>query len=540
MNINSNGTNEELSENDSIIQPLLTDLYQITMAYAYWKSGKTKDYSVFDLFFRKNPFGGEFTIFAGLEECLKFLKKFRFSKTDLEYLKQILPDSIEESFFNYLSSLTGHDVRLYAIAEGSVVFPRLPLMRVEGPLIVVQLMETTFLNLVNFASLVATNAARFRIVSGNVSLIECGLCKAQGPDGGLSASKYSYIGGIDATSNVLAGKLFGIPVQKINAPDYLVSLNGSSANTRNTHLSPKQGGKPRCLLELTLKWKQQLLILFKENSNQNEMDDELGNLVLQAVTFPDGFMTLVHIEDIERKGLVNFCAVALALNDLGYRAAGIRLNSGDLAYVSKVANSYFTKIKLKYKLAWFEHLIIMASNGINEDTIISLNEQIHKINCFGIGRHLVTCQRQPALGCVFKMVELNNQPRMKLSQDPFKVTMAGSKEAYRLYSNNGYALVDLLLRSTEQPPNENEKILCRHPLEESKRAYMMPAKVEKLLNLYWENGQFTKKLPTLKEIKEKVNNSLKSLRSDIKRNLNPTPYKVKYFLYFSYIYDLYF
>ncbi|XP_076261134.1 nicotinate phosphoribosyltransferase-like [Rhynchophorus ferrugineus] len=168
----------------------------------------------------------------------------------------------------------------------------------------------------------------------------------------------------------------------------------------------------------------------------------------------------------------------------------------------------------------------MASNGINEDTIISLNEQIHKINCFGIGRHLVTCQRQPALGCVFKMVELNNQPRMKLSQDPFKVTMAGSKEAYRLYSNNGYALVDLLLRSTEQPPNENEKILCRHPLEESKRAYMMPAKVEKLLNLYWENGQFTKKLPTLKEIKEKVNNSLKSLRSDIKRNLNPTPYKV--------------
>jgi nicotinate phosphoribosyltransferase len=186
-------TERRLGQN-GIVQPLLTDLYQITMAYAYWKSGKTKDYSVFDLFFRKNPFQGEFTIFAGLEECLKFLEKFHYSISDIEYLKQTLPSNIEEEFYEFLSSVSAKDVTLYAIAEGSVAFPRVPLMRVEGPLIIVQLLETTLLTLVNYASLMATNAARYRMAAGNMQLFEFGLRRAQGPDGGLSASKYSYIG----------------------------------------------------------------------------------------------------------------------------------------------------------------------------------------------------------------------------------------------------------------------------------------------------------------------------------------------------------
>lgn len=494
------------------------------MAYAYWKSGKTKNYSVFDLFFRKNPFGGEFTIFAGLEECLKFLENFSYSRTDIEYLKQTLPSSVEESFFEYLSNLTAKDVKVYAIAEGSVVFPRVPLIRVEGPLIIVQLLETTLLTLVNYSSLVATNAARYRIVSGNVKLFECGLSRAQGPDGGLSASKYSYIGGLDATSNVLAGKWFGIPVQEVHAHNYLIPFN-SFSELGDTFLEPKNGGQPRELLKLVLFWKDKLLNLFDERYNETEYG-ELAALISYALAFPDGFIALVDTGDVERSGLINFCAVALALNELGYRASGIRLTSGDLAYISKVAHSYFSKIKSKYNIPWFENLTIMATNDINEDTIISLNEQSHKINCFGIGPYLVTCQKQPALGCVYKLVELNNCPRLKLSQDPFKVTMPGSKEVYRLYSDSGYALVDLLQRSTEPAPKLHEKILCRHPLEESKRAYMMPVKVEKLLTLYWENGRIVQKLPSLKEIKEKVNNSLKALRSDIKRNMNPTPYKV--------------
>lgn len=227
-----------------------------------------------------------------------------------------------------------------------------------------------------------------------------------------------------------------------------------------------------------------------------------------------------------RTGLLNFCAVALALNDLHYRPVGIRIDSGDLAYLSNVAYHYFSEISVIYDIPWFAGLMIMASNDINEETILSLNEQGHRINCFGIGTHLVTCQRQPALGCVYKLVELNGQPRIKLSQEVAKVTVPGKKDAYRLYSESDHALVDLLQRSVEIPPKAKEKVLCRHPFEESKRAYVIPSKVEKLLNVYWKHGNICQTLPTLEEIRERVKLNLNSLRPDIKRNLNPTPFKV--------------
>ncbi len=167
------------------------------MAYAYWKAHRTDDRAVFDLFFRKSPFNGEFTVFAGLSECLKFLENFHYSDSDIEYLRKTLPTSVEPAFFDYLKNLTPNDITIYALKEGSIAFPRVPLIRIEGPLIVAQLLETTFLCLVNFASLIATNAARYRIAAGSNSklkLLEFGLRRAQGPDGGLSASKYAYIG----------------------------------------------------------------------------------------------------------------------------------------------------------------------------------------------------------------------------------------------------------------------------------------------------------------------------------------------------------
>lgn len=223
---------------------------------------------------------------------------------------------------------------------------------------------------------------------------------------------------------------------------------------------------------------------------------------------------------------MNFCSVALALHDLGYKAIGIRIDSGDLAYLSNVARHYFTEISTTYNIPWFADLMIMASNDINEETILSLNEQGHKINCFGIGTHLVTCQRQPALGCVYKMVELNEQARIKLSQDVGKVTMPGRKDAYRLYSESGFALIDLLQQTYEEAPQVEKKVLCRHPFEESKRAYVIPSKVEKLHRVCWKDGKIRGPLPNLKDIRERVKTSLKTLRPDIKRNLNPTPFKV--------------
>lgn len=508
-----------------VVQPLLTDLYQITMAYAYWKSGKTKDKAVFDLFFRQNPFQGEFTIFAGLEECLKFLQNFHYSDSDISYLKQTLPSSIEEEFFVFLRHLTVNDVTVYAIEEGSVVFPRVPLMRIEGPLIIVQLLETTLLTLVNYASLMATNAARYRMAAGkNVKLLEFGLRRAQGPDGGLSASKYSYVGGFDGTSNVLAGKMYNIPVRGTHAHAYITSFNDFE-ELKNKLLVDRNTGQERDLLAISLEWRDKLAPLLGTITDEAS-DGELAALISFAIAFPDGFMALVDTYDVKRSGMLNFCSVALALNDIGYKSVGIRIDSGDLAYLSKKARETFTKIATKYNIPWFSNLTIVASNDINEETILSLNEQGHKIDCFGIGTHLVTCQRQPALGCVYKLVEINDLPRIKLSQDVGKMTMPGRKDAYRLYGADGHALIDIMRRSVEPPPEVGCKVLCRHPFQESKRTYVIPTRVETLYKVYWKNGKVNGPLPTLEEVRERVINSLQTLRQDHKRNLNPTPYKV--------------
>ncbi|KAH8377227.1 hypothetical protein KR093_004318 [Drosophila rubida] len=658
---------------NGVVQPLLTDLYQITMAYAYWKSGKTDDQAVFDLFFRNNPFHGEFTIFAGLEECLKFLDSFHYSQSgnsnllitqiqiclftisfyvaDIDYLRQTLPEGIENEFFEYLGNLTAHDVTLYAIDEGTVAFPRVPIIKIEGPLIIVQLLETTLLTLVNYASLMATNAARYRMVAGkHVKLLEFGLRRAQGPDGGLSASKYSYTGGFDGTSNVLAGKLFNIPVKGTHAHAYITSFS-SVGELKTRLLKHKQTGVMEDLLEHAIRHRQMLSHVL-DVSTEESSEGELAAMVSYAIAFPDGFMALVDTYDVKsrdteqittqvpndiksrtssqltngapptppttpsngtnghhhqqqqqqhspaalttlnghtnglsktvartaetepsvtdlsttttttvtsspsaatatttttvnntstsngtaylpkyveksfRSGLLNFSAVALALNDLGYHALGIRIDSGDLAYLSCLAREAFEKVAERFKVPWFNKLTIVASNDINEDTILSLNEQGHKIDCFGIGTHLVTCQRQPALGCVYKLVEINGQARIKLSQDVEKVTMPGNKNAYRLYSADGHALIDLLQKDSELPPAVGQKVLCRHPFQESKRAYVIPSHVESLYKIYWQSGKICQMLPTLEQVREKVQISLKTLRNDHKRTLNPTPYKV--------------
>jgi nicotinate phosphoribosyltransferase len=216
----------------------------------------------------------------------------------------------------------------------------------------------------------------------------------------------------------------------------------------------------------------------------------------------------------------------MALYDSGYMPKGIRIDSGDLAYLSTLARSTFEKVATKYDLPWFRALKIVASNDINEETIWSLNEQGHQIDCFGIGTHLVTCQRQPALGCVYKLVEINSSPKIKLSEDVEKVTLPGKKDAYRLFGGDGHALLDLLVQSSEERPAVGSRVLCRHPFHESKRAWVHPAAVKPLYKLYWKDGKICEKLPSLKENREKVKESMISLRQDHKRNLNPTPYKV--------------
>jgi len=518
-----------LTTSDSLnnaVQPLLTDLYQLSMAYAYWKNQKD-DHAVFDLFFRKNPFGGEFTIFGGLDECLKFIRDFKFTESDVHYLKSQMPHYIEDEFFQYLKDMDLSKVKVYAAREGSLVFPRIPIMRLEGPLTVVQLLETTLLVLVNFASLVATNAARFRLAAGeDKKLLEFGLRRAQGPDGGLTASKYCFIGGFDATSNVLAGKLFGIPIKGTHAHSFVSSfLSMDDIKQRNCKHAETEEVKD--LVELSTKYLKEL-----EQSEINFIEEEcnkgeLAAFISFAIAFPTQFLSLVDTYNVLKSGIPNFCAVALALNELGYKAVGVRLDSGDLSYLSLKVRDIFTKIGNKYNLDWFKKLTIVASNDINEDILHSLNSQGHSIDQFGIGTHLVTCQKQPALGCVFKLVEVNNKPCVKLSEEFAKVTFPGKKNAYRLFDKDNCPLVDLLTRGCEPEPKVGEKFLCRHPFVETKRAFLTPSKVEPLLVLYWNDGQLqTQNLETIPQVKERAKQQLLDLRSDIKRLLNPTPYKI--------------
>lgn len=210
----------------------------------------------------------------------------------------------------------------------------------------------------------------------------------------------------------------------------------------------------------------------------------------------------------------------------GYLALGVRIDSGDLAYQSKEIRKCLEKVAEAFGLPWMAKRRIVASNDINEDTLLSLNQQGNEIDTFGIGTHLVTCQKQPALGCVFKLVELNGDARMKLSQDIEKVTIPGKKEAFRLFGGDGRALLDLMQRCEDPPPSPGKRVLCRHPFDEAKRAYVCPSQVESLYHVYCKNGKICSPLPSLKEIQERVKNSLKKFRQDHLRGLNPTPYKV--------------
>ncbi|KAH7954816.1 hypothetical protein HPB49_021939 [Dermacentor silvarum] len=249
---------------------------------------------------------------------------------------------------------------------------------------------------------------------------------------------------------------------------------------------------------LCCKWRKELTGLFKTIEDEAS-SGEFAAFISYAVSFPQNFLALVDTYDVLRSGLLNFSAVAMALNDLGYRAVGIRIDSGDLAYLSSCAYNFFSELADKYSQEWFRSLTIVASNDINEETIISLNEQI---NSFGIGTHLVTCQKQPALGCVYKLVEVKDLSCIKLSLDIQKVTIPGKKACYRLYGQQGYALLDLMQKMDEPPPEKGKRVLCRHPF------------------------QIARDLPPLDAIRNRVKESLKTLRPDIKRTLNPTPYKV--------------
>ncbi|XP_040208086.1 nicotinate phosphoribosyltransferase isoform X1 [Rana temporaria] len=492
---------------------MLTDLYQFTMAYGYWRSGRHREAAEFELFFREAPFHGEFTVYCGLEESLHYLKDFGFSRSDTKYLKSVMPSTVEDDFFHYLETVDAAEE---------------PLMKVRGPLLVVQLLETTLLCLVNYASLVATNAARFRLAVGpEKRLLEMGLRRAQGPDGGLSASKYSYVGGFDCTSNVLAGKRFGIPVAGTVAHSYVTSFS-SIDEVQRPALRPAggQGGEVD-FLKLSQTWLEKVCRLLKMPPHSTNAG-ELAAFISYAIAFPLSFLVVVDTYSVMMSGVPNFCAVALALHQLGYKAVGVRLDSGDLAKQSVEIRKIFRLCAERFDVPALETLSIAVSNNISEKSLKLLTRAENEINVIGVGTHLVTCTLQPSLGCVYKLVQVNDQPRMKLSEDQEKTTIPGSKAIYRLYDGSGQPLLDLMALEEEPPPEIGKEVKIYELGKNTETQTVTPLRAELLHRVYFKNGQLsdTEPLPSIKEVRCWAQRSLTSLSPEHRKLEEPQPYRV--------------
>ena len=500
-----------------LVNSLHTDLYQLTMAYGYWKAERHEEPAVFELFFRKNPFGGEFTFAGGQEECIRYISDFHFTEKQIKYTKTLMPNA-EPEFFKWLTKIDCSKVKVYAVKEGTMVFPREPLIRIEGPFAICQLLETTLLNLTNFASLMITNAVRHRLAAGpDKLLLEFALRRAQGPDGAVSVSRYSYIGGFDGTSNVQAGELFGMPVQGTMAHAFVQSFSGFE-ELKNRSLADTSGRK-HDFFNLVLEIRKKL-------GYTNTNDGELASFIAYAQAFPNKFLALVDTYNTLKSGVPNFICVALALLRLGHKPIGLRIDSGDLAYLSKEIRKMLQNadafVICTHPLVTQK---IMASNDINELVLKELNLQGHEIDGYGIGTYLGTCWAQPALGCVYKLVEIKLKPRIKLSEDAGKITIPGKKDVWRLVGGDNKPLCDLLTRTNERRPQIGQKVLAKHPFTETKSVFVVPSKITQLLNCVWD-GELKIPFSPISETRQYVMDQIKNTREDHLRAVNPTKYKV--------------
>ncbi|KAM4689581.1 nicotinate phosphoribosyltransferase [Discoglossus pictus] len=504
---------------------LLTDLYQITMAYGYWNADRHLEHAEFELFFREPPFNGGFVLFYGLRESMRYLEEFKLTDDDVEYLRSVMPDTVNPAFFEYLKKVDASGVTVSAFQEGSVVFAREPLLKVTGPLLVVQLLETTLLCLVNYASLVGTNAARFRLAAGpKKKLVEMGLRRAQGPNGGFSASKYSYMGGFDGTSNVLAGRLCDIPVYGTVAHSYIASFSSSDEVQGLTLKSVQDPNKEENLLELSQSWLEKVCTRLKVSKHEPNVG-ELAAFVSYAISFPRNFLVVVDTYNVMKSGVPNFCAVALALTELGYEVKGVRLDSGDLAKQSVEIRNIFTDFASQFEFPSFKNVLISVSNCISEKNLKQLALEHNEIDMIGVGTHLVTCPLQPSLGCVYKLVQVKDQPRMKLSEDLEKMTIPGSKAVYRLYDRTGHPFLDLMALESEPPPEIGKELEFRELEPNTEPKKVTPIRAEPQHQICFQHRK-SKCQESIKEIRSHAQRSLSVLSLEHKKLDDPQPYRV--------------
>lgn len=450
---------------------LHTDLYQINMAETYWRDWVHNKKSVFEVYFRKLPFGNGYAIFAGLKRVIDYLSNFHFTKSDIDYLRD---EGYEEDFLAYLKEVrfTG-SVR--SMKEGEIVFANEPLLRIEAPLLEAQLIETAILNIVNYQTLIATKASRIKQVVGDQVAMEFGTRRAQEMDAAIWGTRAAFIGGFEATSNVRAGKLFNIPISGTHAHSMIQAY-------------------------------QDEYVAFHKYASTHK------NCVF-----------LVDTYDTLKSGVPNAIKVAMELGDK-INFVGIRLDSGDLAFLSKKAREMLDQ-------AGFQETKIIASNDLDENTIMNLKAQGAKIDIWGIGTKLITAYDQPALGAVYKLVSIENEHNnmvdtIKISGNPEKVSTPGLKRVYRIINKSNNKSEGDYIALEDERPQEEKRLKMFHPIHTFISKFVTNFEAKELHQVIFKDGTLIYETPDLKQIQDTVKENLELLWDEYKRPLNPEEYPV--------------
>lgn len=452
---------------------LLTDLYELTMMQGYFKN-PTDQVVVFDAFYRKNPCEGGYAIAAGLEQIIEYVRHLHFAPDDIDYLRSL--NIFDTDFLEYLRGFhfTGD---IYAVPEGTVVFPREPLLKVIAPVMEAQLIETAILNLLNHQSLIATKASRVVYAAKGDGVMEFGLRRAQGPDAGLYGARAAMIGGCIGTSNVLTGQMFQVPVKGTHAHSWIMSF-----------------------------------------------PDEYTAFKTYAELYPNACILLVDTYDVLNSGVPNAIRVFREMKEAGHemKGYGIRIDSGDLAYLSKQAYKMLDE-------AGFGDAIISASSDLDEYLIESLKAQGAKINSWGVGTNLITCQDNPAFGGVYKLAAIKDKndqdfvPKIKLSENVEKVTNPGNKTIYRIYDKaTGKIRADLICLANETFDPEKDMIIF-DPMATWKKTKIAGGSytLRQLLVPVFQKGECVYTSPTVMEIKDICKKELDTLWDETRRFVNP-------------------
>jgi len=453
---------------------LLTDLYELTMMQGYFFCKDANEEVIFDMFYRKNPDGNGFAVSAGLEQVVDMIKDLHFSDEDIEYLRSLR--MFKEEFLNYLHEFkfTGS---VYAIEEGRVMFEREPVIKVIAPIMQAQLIETALLNIINHQSLIATKAYRVCHAARPDGVMEFGLRRAQGPDAGIYGARAAMIAGCVATSNVLCGQMFDVPVAGTHAHSWIMSFK-----------------------------------------------DELTAFRTYAEMYPDACILLVDTYDTMKSGVPNAIKVFTEMREKGIKSKkyGIRFDSGDLAYLSKKAKKMLDE-------AGFTDAVISASNDLDEDLIMSLKLQGATINSWGVGTNLITSKNQPSFGGVYKLAAIRNKedgtwiPRIKKSENTEKITNPGNKVIKRIYDKETGKLMADLICLEHEVYDENKDLTLFDPVETWKKTHLPGGSyiIEDLLKPVFIDGECVfEKVPVM-QLRQRFIDELDTLWDETKRLINP-------------------